>query len=79
MEGRPRVSVSDDPVETDLVEIGRFELEHLKDTIAVDLICGCLDLLVLPWSAPELGRDQSLTVLVEKVECWQMGTARDLN
>lgn len=60
------------------MEIRRLK-QHLKDTVAVNLIGSCLDFLVLTWTTPKFGRDQSRTELVEKVESRQMGTARDLD
>lgn len=60
MKARPCMSVSDDSVKADLMEIRRLKLQHLKDTVAVNLIGSCLDLLVLTRNTPELGRDQSL-------------------
>jgi len=72
------MSVSDDSVKVDLLEIRGLKLERLKNPVAVNLIGSCLELLVLIRSTPEPGRDQSRADFVEKAESQQMGTARDL-
>lgn len=46
MERTPGVAVGNDTVETDLVEVGRLELQHLVDTSTVDLI-RCLENLLV--------------------------------
>ena len=41
------MAVGNNTVETDLVEVGRLELQHLVDTSTVDLIRCLEDLLVI--------------------------------
>ena len=74
-----RVAVGDDSVESDLVQVGGLELEHLVDASPVDRICSFGDLLGCTVGAAETSLDQLLAVLVEQVEGGQMGTSGDLD
>lgn len=73
------MAIGDDPVKTNLMQIGSLQLEHLKDSIPVDLIRSFLNLSILDGRAPELGLDQPLTEFIEQIECWQVSTTRDLD
>ena len=79
VERAPGVAVSDDTVETDLVEVRSLQLQHLVDAGAVDLVRSLADLLGGIVAATELHLDELLAVLVEKVERPQVGAARDLD
>lgn len=72
------MTIGNDSVKTDLVEVGSLQLQHLKDAVPVDFIGGLSHFLVLT-SASELGGDQLLTILVEQVKCGQVRTAGDLD
>lgn len=74
-----RVTVGNDTVETNLVEVGCLELQHLVDTSPVDLVGCFLDLLLSTIGVTESGLDELLGILVEKVECGQVSTAGDLD
>jgi hypothetical protein len=74
----PSVTVSNDTVQTNLVEVGSLELQHLKDTGAVYFI-RCLPYLRVDIVTAETRGDQLLTVLVEKLESWPMATSGDLD
>ena len=64
------MSISNDSVKTDLVQVGCFKLQHLMDSGSVDLI-GCLsDLDRCSVSPTKAGLDELLAILVEEVECW---------
>jgi hypothetical protein len=73
------VTVSNDTVKTNLVEVGGLELQHLVDTSPVDLVGCILDLLLSTVGVAESGFDELLGVLVEEVECGQVSTAGDLD
>lgn len=73
------MTVSNDSVKTNLVEVRGLELEHLVDTSAVDGV-GCFgNLLGRSVGTTETGRDELLAVLVEQVEGVKVSTGRDLN
>jgi hypothetical protein len=74
----PSVTVSDDTVKTNLVEVGGLELQHLKDTGAVYLI-RCLSYLWVHIITTEARGDQFLAVLVEELESWPVAASRDLD
>jgi hypothetical protein len=74
-----RVTVGNDTVKTNLVEVGCLELQHLVDTSPVDLVGCVLDLLLSTIGVAESSVNKLLSVLVEEVECGQVGTAGDLD
>jgi hypothetical protein len=78
VERAPCVAIGDNTVQTNLVEIGCLELQHLKDTGAVDLI-RCLSDLGIDIVATESRCDQLLAVLVKKLECGPVAAGRDLD
>lgn len=61
------------------MKVGGLQLQHLKDTGAVDLVRSLTDLLGSVIGATKACLDQLLAVLVEKIKCGQMSTARDLD
>ena len=73
------MTVGNDTVKTNLVEVGCLELEHLVNTSPVDLVGCLLDLLLSTVGVAESGVDELLGVLVEKVKCGQVSTAGDLD
>lgn len=73
------MTVGNDTVKTNLVEVRCLELEHLVDTSPVDLVGCLLDLLLSTVGVAESGVDELLGVLVEKVKCGQVSTAGDLD
>jgi hypothetical protein len=74
-----RVTVGNDSVEADLMEVGRLQLQHLEDSRTVDLVCGPLEFLGCPVLATESRVDELFAILVQKVEGGQMRTTRDLD
>lgn len=78
MEGAPCVAVGDNTVQTNLVEVGSLELQHLKDTGAIYLI-RCLPYFGIDVITTEAGCDQLLAVLVKKLERWAVTACRDFN
>lgn len=73
------MSICDDSIETDLVEVGCLELQHLVDTSSVDLVSSLLNLGWRSIGAAKACLDDLLAVLVEQVERRQVGTRRDLD
>lgn len=73
------MTVGNDSVKTNLVKVGCLKLQHLVDTSPVDLVGRILDLLLGTVGVAESGADELLGVLVEKVECGQVSTARNLD
>lgn len=74
-----RVTVGNDSVKTNLVEVGGLELQHLVDTAAVDLVSSLANLLGGTLTATETGLNELLTVLVEQVKGGEVGTGGDLD
>jgi hypothetical protein len=72
------MAVSDDTVQTNLVEVRCLKLQHLEDTGTVYLI-RCLSNLGIDVVTTEARGDQFLTVLVEKLESWPVTTCGDLD
>lgn len=73
------MTVGNDTVKTDLVKVWSLELQHLKDTSAVDLIGSVVDLLLGAIGTTEASADELLAVLVKQVEGWEMSTSGDLD
>jgi hypothetical protein len=74
-----RVTVGNDSVKTDLVEVGGLELQHLVNTTTVDLVGSIANLLGSTLTATETGLNELLAVLVEQVEGVEVGTGGDLD
>lgn len=73
------MSIGDHPVQTDLMEIGSLQLQHLMNTSPIDLV-GCLpDFLGSSIRSSKSSFDELFAVLVQKIERWQMCAGRDLN
>lgn len=80
MEGEySRVTVSNNSVQTNLVQVGRLQLQHFVNTIPVDLVRSVPDFLRAVVHAAEASTNQLLAVLVQQVEGGQVSTARDLD
>lgn len=73
------MTVGNDSVKTNLVKVGGLKLQHLVDTVTVDLVGSIADLLGSTITATEASRDELLTVLVEQVEGVKVGTGGDLD
>jgi hypothetical protein len=73
------VTVGDDAVEHDLVEVGGLELEHLVDTGTADAVGGLLQVVRGAVCAAEARGDEVLAVGVEEVEGGLVGAGRDLD
>lgn len=73
------MSVCDDSVETNLMQIRRFQLQHLIDTRTVDFVGGLLDFSGLVIDAAKGSLDQFLAVLVEQIKSSKMSATRDLD
>ena len=73
------MTVGNDTVKTNLVEVRCLELEHLVDTSPVNPVGSILDLLLSTIGVTESGVNELLGVLVEKIECGQVSTAGDLD
>lgn len=74
-----RVSVGNDSVKTNLVEVGGLKLQHLVDAGSVDGVGSILDFLRGIIAATETSGDELLAVLVEKIEGRQVSASRDLD
>ena len=73
------MTVGNDTVKTDLVQVWSLELQHLEDTSTVDLVCSIIDLLLGAVSTTEASADELLAVLVEQIESWEVTTSGDLD
>lgn len=74
-----RVTISNDTVEADFVQVWSFQLQHLVDASSVDLVTGLGDLLGSIIRAAEASLDDLFGVLVKQVKGWQVCTRGDLD
>ena len=74
-----RVTVSDDSVKSDLVQIRSLELQHLVDASTVDGICGLTHLLWCTIHPTKASLDQLLAILVKQIECRKVSTGGDFD
>lgn len=74
-----RVSVCDDTVKTDLVEVGCLKLQHLVNTGPVDLVAGLANLLGGIIRSAETGFDDLGGVLVKQVKGAEVSARGDLD
>ena len=73
------MSVCDDSVKTDLMEIGCLELQHFVDGISIDAIRDLLQSGIGTFSTTEGLADQGFAIGVKKVEGREMSADRDLD
>lgn len=73
------MTVSNDTIQSNLVQVWCLELEHLMNTCSVDLVAGLGDLLGSIIRATKARIDNLLSILVQQVERGQMCTRRDLD
>lgn len=73
------MTICDDSVETNLVEVRGLKLEHLVDTSTVDGISCVCHLLGRTIGTAEASRDELLSILVKQVESIEVGTCRNLD
>lgn len=62
------MTIGDDSVKANLVQVRSLELEHLVDTSSVNSVCSIGDLLGRAIDTTETGRDELLAKLVKKVK-----------
>ena len=74
-----RVTISNNTIETYLMQVGRLQFQHLLDSIPVDGVCSFLHLRGSTIRATECSCNQILTVSVEKIESMKIRTRRDLD
>lgn len=73
------MTVGNDSIETNLVEVGGLKLKHLVNTSAVDGICCVGNLLGGTIGTAEASGDELLSVLVKQVEGVEVSAGRNLN
>ena len=73
------MAICDNSVQPNLMQIGRFKLQHLEDTRAVYLIRSGSYFRRCAIHAAKSSIDELLAELVEQVKCTQMRTRRDLD
>ena len=64
------MTICNDPVQTNLVQIWCLELEHLMDACSVDSVRSLADFFGCTVSTTKTGRDQLFAVLVKQLESW---------
>lgn len=73
------MAICNDPIQSDLMQVRRLQLQHLVDPLPVNLIRRLDQLLRASIRAAETLLDQLLAVLVQQVKSVEMGTSRDLD
>ncbi len=74
-----RVSVSNDTVESNLMKIWAFQLQHLLDAVLLDLVSRLADLNRSTIPTTKGCADQLLAILVEQIEGAKICTRGDLD
>ena len=74
-----RVTIGNDTIQANLMEIGRFELQHLVDTLLVNFVRSITDFFASSISASEPSLDQFLAIFVQKIKGGKVGTRGDLD
>ena len=73
------MTVRNDTIQPNLMKIGGLELQHLVDSVVVDLIRSLLHLLGRIIRPAKTSVDELLTILVQQVKGIQMSTGRDFD
>lgn len=73
------MTICDDSIKANLMEIGSFELQHLMDASSVDSISSSFDFSRSIVATTKCSVDQLLAEFVEQIERWEVSTARDLD
>ena len=74
-----RMTICNDPIQSDLMQVRRLQLQHLVDPLPVDLIRRLDQLLRTPIRSAKALLNQLLAVLVQQVKGVEMRTRRDLD
>src|ERR1700730_7660165 len=72
------MSISDDPIQSNLMQIRRLQLQHLMDAFPINLIRSLDQLPRTAIRSPKTLLNQLLTVLIQQVESIEMRTSRNL-
>lgn len=70
-----RVTVCDNPIQPNFMEIGRFQLQHLVDPLTIDLVRSIANFFRSAISSAKPSLDQFLTILIQEVEGVKMGAS----
>ena len=73
------MAICNDPIQSDLMQVRRLQLQHLVDPLPVDLIRRLDQLLRTPIRSAKALLNQLLAVLVQQVKGVEMRTRRDLD
>jgi hypothetical protein len=73
------MTICNDPIQSDLMQVWRLQLQHLMDPLPVDLIRSFDQLLRTPIRSAKTLLNQLLAVLVQQVKGVEMRTSRDLD
>lgn len=73
------MSVSNDPVKHDFMQVRRLKLQHFVDARSVDLVCRSLHLFARTVRTAETRVDQLLAVFVQQFESGEVSAGRNLD
>lgn len=73
------MAVSNNSVQTNLVQVGRLQLQHFVNPVPVNLVRSVPDFLRAVVHTAEASTNQLLAVLVQQIKGGQVSTARDLD
>jgi hypothetical protein len=73
------MAICNDPIQSDLMQVRRLQLQHLMDPLPVDLIRRLDQLLRASIRSAKTLLNQLLAVLVQQVKGVEMRTSRDLD
>ncbi len=74
-----RVAIGNDAVQSNLVEIWSFELQHLANALLVDLVRSITNFLSSAIGPSEPSLDELFAIFIEQVESVKVRAGRDLD
>lgn len=67
-----RMAVSDNSIQSNLVQIGCLKFQHLVDAFSVDLVRCSADFVRSAIKTPKGSVDDLLAILVQEIKCGEM-------
>lgn len=67
------MAICDDSIESDLVEIGRLQLQHLMDAFSIDLVRCVADFIRSAITTSEPSADKLFAVFIQPIKGRKMG------
>lgn len=73
------MAICNDSIESNLVEIGRLQLQHLMDAFSIDLVRCVADFIGSAIAASEPSANELFAILIQEIKGRKMGARGDFD